>query len=279
MSFFYSLKRSHIMIKMIALDLDNTLLNSAKEISDENVSTLQKLHKKRIAVVLCTGRPINAVWPYVKQLGLTEENDYTITFNGGMVIRNHDQKVLNQKGLTLEDFYLIHKYALDNDLPLDILDFGKVYELTDLVKSTYKEVLNSPLEFVPIDFKELGDKPYSKAIMSEQIASLDNARANFPAEITDHYKIVRSQPKIIEFLPLNMSKAYGLNILLKHLEMDFSNMMAFGDAENDYEMIEAANVGVAMGNASDEIKSIATDVTVDHDDDGVAVFLHKYFNE
>ncbi|MFN1208108.1 HAD-IIB family hydrolase, partial [Enterococcus lactis] len=120
---------------------------------------------------------------------------------------------------------------------------------------------------------------YSKAIMSEQIATLDNARANFPSEITDHYKIVRSQPKIMEFLPLNMSKAYGLNILLKHLEMDFSNLMAFGDAENDYEMIEAANVGVAMGNASDEIKSIATDVTVDHNDDGVAVFLHKYFNE
>ena len=55
--------------------------------------------------------------------------------------------------------------------------------------------------------------------------------------------------------------------------------MAFGDAENDYEMIEAANVGVAMGNASDEIKAIATDVTVDHDDDGVAVFLHKYFKD
>ncbi|KPN80563.1 Hydrolase (HAD superfamily) [Apilactobacillus kunkeei] len=267
------------MIKMIALDLDNTLLNSSKKISDENVSTLQKLHKEGIAVVLCTGRPINAVWPYVKQLGLTEENDYTITFNGGMVIRNHDRHVLNQKGLTLKDFSLIHQYALDHDLPLDILDFEKVYELTDLVKSTYKEVLNSPLEFVLTDFNELDDKPYSKAIMSEQIATLDNARANFPAEITEHYKIVRSQPKIMEFLPLNMSKAYGLNILLKHLDMDFSNLMAFGDAENDYEMIEAAKVGVAMGNASDEIKAIATDVTVDHDDDGVAVFLHKYFKD
>ncbi|MGQ2282790.1 Cof-type HAD-IIB family hydrolase [Apilactobacillus kunkeei] len=265
------------MIKMIALDLDNTLLNSAKEISVENVSTLQKLHKNGISVVLCTGRPINAVWPYVKQLGLTDENDYTITFNGGMVIRNHDQNILNQKGLSLDDFSLIHQYASDNDLPLDILDFEKVYELTDLVKSSYKEVLNSPLEFVQKDFSKLEDKPYSKAIMSEQVVTLNNARANFPAIINDHYKIVRSQPKIMEFLPLNMSKAYGLNILLKHLGMDFSNLMAFGDAENDYEMIEAAKMGVAMGNASDEIKAIATEITIDHDNDGVAFFLKSIF--
>ena len=68
------------MIKMIALDLDNTLLNSRKEISARNEAVLKKLHEQGIRVVLCTGRPINAIWPYIEQLGLTAAEDYTITF-------------------------------------------------------------------------------------------------------------------------------------------------------------------------------------------------------
>lgn len=266
------------MIKMIALDLDNTLLNSEKKISTANQETLKVLHEQGIAVVLCTGRPVNAVWPYVEQLDLSGPNDYTITFNGGMVIKNDDQSVLNQKSLSKADFSLIHQFASDHQLPLDILDFKKVYELTDLVKSTYKEVLNSPLEFEQIDFTDLPEQEYSKSIMSEQVATLDQARADLPDEIKNSYQIVRSQPKIMEFLPENMSKAYGLEILLHHLELDFTNLMAFGDAENDQEMLKAAHIGVAMGNASDEIKAIADDVTLDHDEDGVAVYLHHYFN-
>jgi HAD superfamily hydrolase (TIGR01484 family) len=59
------------MIKMIALDMDNTLLNSQKEISPRNEAVLKRLHEQGIKIVLCTGRPINAIWPYIEQLGLT----------------------------------------------------------------------------------------------------------------------------------------------------------------------------------------------------------------
>lgn len=266
------------MIKMIALDLDNTLLNSDKQISIANQETLKVLHEQGIAVVLCTGRPINAVWPYVKQLDLLGPNDYTITFNGGMIVKNDDQSVLSKKSLSKADFNLIHQFATEYQLPLDILDFEKVYELTDLVKSTYQEVLNSPLQFVTSSFSALPDQEYSKAIMSEQVETLNQARANLSDEILAQYQIVRSQPQIMEFLPKNMSKAAGLKILLQHFNLDFANLMAFGDAENDKEMLQAAQMGVAMENASDEIKAIADDITLNHDDDGVAVYLHHYFN-
>lgn len=266
------------MIKMIALDLDNTLLNSSKKISAQNQKILHELHQRQIKVVVCTGRPINAVWPYIDQLGLTEPNDYTITFNGGMIIRNHDRQVLYKTGLKLADFDLIHDYAEKHNLPLDILDFKQVYELTDLGKSSYQEVLNAPLQFIDKDFADLSDQEeYSKAIMSESVQRLDQARADFPASVADKYKIVRSQPQIMEFLPKQMSKAYGLNILLKHFGLDFSNLMAFGDAENDLEMLQAAQVGVAMENASDAIKKTADATTLDNDSDGVAAYLIEYF--
>lgn len=87
------------MIKMVALDLDNTLLNSNKEISQRNERVLKQLHQQGIKVVLCTGRPINAIWPYIEQLGLTDPEDYTITFNGGLVINNESREHLFELGM------------------------------------------------------------------------------------------------------------------------------------------------------------------------------------
>ena len=76
------------MIKMVALDLDGTLLTSDKKISQRNEAILKQLHHDGIKIVLCTGRPINAIWKYIEQLGLTNVDDYTITFNGALVIQN-----------------------------------------------------------------------------------------------------------------------------------------------------------------------------------------------
>ena len=88
------------MIKMIALDMDNTLLNSQKEISPRNEAVLKRLHEQGIKIVLCTGRPINAIWPYIEQLGLTTADDYTITFNGGLVVNNQTRAALSEHGIS-----------------------------------------------------------------------------------------------------------------------------------------------------------------------------------
>ena len=82
------------MIKMIALDLDNTLLNSNKEISKRNEQVLKALHERGIHVVLCTGRPINAIWPYIEKLVLTQPDDFTINFKVGLEINNDNKENL-----------------------------------------------------------------------------------------------------------------------------------------------------------------------------------------
>ncbi|WP_346347381.1 Cof-type HAD-IIB family hydrolase [Apilactobacillus xinyiensis] len=265
------------LIKLIALDLDNTLLNSNKEISEQNATTLKKLHNDGFKVVLCTGRPINAVWNYVEQLNLLQPDDYTVTFNGGMVIRNIDKKVLFQDSLSLNDFKLLHDFANQNSLPLDILDFKQVYSLVDLVQSDYKEVLNANLKFVSASFNDLPDQKYSKAIMSASSKKLDDVRRDMPDIIKNNYHIVRSQPQIMEFLKPGVNKANGLERLLEKLNFNFSNLMTFGDAENDIEMLKVAKIGVVMDNAKTDIKKIGDDITLDHDQDGVAYYLKKYF--
>lgn len=133
------------MIKMIALDLDNTLLNSRKEISARNEAVLKKLHEQGIHVVLCTGRPINAIWPYIEQLGLTAAEDYTITFNGGLVINNLTKEHLFERGMAKQDLQPLLGFVEANEIPLNVLDFDRVYELNDFPGSIYRTVLKLSL--------------------------------------------------------------------------------------------------------------------------------------
>lgn len=75
-------------VKLIALDLDGTLLNSAKEISAPNIEAIQEARQKGVEVVLTTGRPLAAIQPFLKTLKMLDFDDFSITFNGGLVQRN-----------------------------------------------------------------------------------------------------------------------------------------------------------------------------------------------
>lgn len=264
------------MIKMIALDLDNTLLNNNKEISQRNERVLRKLHEQGIHVVLCTGRPINAIWPYIEQLGLTTPDDYTITFNGGLVVNNLTKDHLFEFGMKKKDLAPLLDYVHDHKIPLNVLDFEQVYELNDFPGSIYRTVLKN-INFTPLAAADLPEKTYSKAVMAIPAEKLTAIIKNLPAELTKHYHAVQSQPMIMEFLPIGVNKSVGLKVLLEHFGEDFSNLMSFGDADNDLEMIKAAEQGIVMANGLPQVKKVATAITDSNEDDGVATYCEKYF--
>lgn len=264
------------MIKVIALDLDNTLLNSNKEISARNERVLKKLHSQGIHVVLCTGRPINAIWPLIEQLGLTKPDDYTITFNGGLVINNVSKEHLFELGMTRDDLQPLLKFVKQENIPLDILDYDRVYELSDQPRSIYKTVLKN-IEFRDTKSTELRETTYSKAVMAIPAKKLTPIIQNLPAELKQKYHAVQSQPMIMEFLPPKVNKMVGLQALLQHFNLDFSNLMSFGDADNDLEMIQAAAQGIVMANGLPEVKKAATAITDSNDEDGVASYCERYF--
>lgn len=264
------------MIKMIALDLDNTLLNSNKEISVRNTTVLKQLHQAGIHVVLCTGRPINAIWPYIEQLGLTGDDDYTITFNGGLVIHNQTRQHLSELGMSRQDLQPLFDFVTNNQIPLDVLDFERVYELLDMPRSIYKTVLKN-IEFRDTHIAELPDTTFSKAVMAIPAEQLSQIINQLPSELSQHYHAVQSQPMIMEFLPLTVNKAVGLKALLNHFDLGFENLMTFGDADNDLEMIKAAKQGIVMANGLPEVKKVATALTDSNDEDGVATYCEHYF--
>ena len=109
------------MIKLVAIDLDGTLLTDDKRISQKNLTVLQKAKEQGVKVVLCTGRPLAAITPFIEQLGLNEPGDYSITFNGGLVQKNDTGEILSKSAMTLEDVQRISQLMIELDLPLDVL--------------------------------------------------------------------------------------------------------------------------------------------------------------
>lgn len=261
---------------MVALDLDNTLLNSSKEISQRNERVLKQLHQRGIKVVLCTGRPINAIWPYIEQLGLTNPDDYTITFNGGLVINNESRKHLFELGMKKRDLLPLFSYVKKKKIPLNVLDFEQVYELNDYPGSIYRTVLKN-IEFQNISMNDVPDITYSKAVMAIIPERLSAIIKELPADLKAHYHAVQSQPMIMEFLPKGLNKAVGLKALLDYFGDDFSNLMTFGDADNDFEMIKVAAQGIVMENGLPNVKAVATAITDTNDNDGVAKYCERYF--
>lgn len=266
------------MINTIALDMDNTLLDSQKKISPRNTAVLRKLHENGVHVVLCTGRPINAIWPYIEQLGLTQPDDYTITFNGGLVVNNVTRKSIFHNGFSYEDLKDVFRFAHEHNYPLDVLDFDRVYEIMDMPRSIYKGTLKN-IEFVDSNFDELpaGEHPYAKVVMAIEPHRLSRIIEKIPAAIKRAKHVVQSQPHILEYLPQGVDKSVGLKHLLAHFDSDFSNLMTFGDADNDLGMTKVAADGVVMANGLPEVKEVADHLTASNDDDGVAVYLEKAF--
>lgn len=263
------------MIKLVALDLDNTLLTNDKKISKTNEQALKAISAKGIKVVLCTGRPINAIWHYIEQLGLTGADDYTITFNGALVINNTTREPLAKQGMTKADLQPLHDFLKANGFPLDVLNFDQVYPMTDLTKSIY--TLGGDIKFEPTTFADLPDQTYAKAVVAAPKEVVDAVQAQLPDDLKKKFHIARSQPTILEFLSLTTDKSVGLKALLSHFDEDFSNLMAFGDAENDAGMLKAAEVGVAMANAQPAITALTQYHTGTNEDDGVAEFVNEYF--
>lgn len=115
------------MIKLVAIDLDGTLLNEQKLISDENKQALAQAKQQGVKIVLCTGRPLAAMAHYLQELGLVDEGDYSITFNGGLVQKNDTGEIMEKKVMEVSDIQRLYKLAQQLDLPLDVLSDNVVY--------------------------------------------------------------------------------------------------------------------------------------------------------
>ena len=260
------------MIKLIAIDMDGTLLNSKKELLEETKQYFKNFHNKNTEtlLVLCTGRPETGIRPYLKDLGYLEENHYIISQNGASIYESQTGKRVmdafvdstaiqkwielgKKHGISVMGAGVDYYYSFDED-PTEWMEFDVKLVSGKLKRIPTKESLN-------IDF-------YKILLMGDE-EQLNEFETFIPQEWRDEFYVVRSQKYLVEVLTKGVNKAFGLEKLAQKLNIQPSEIAAIGDAANDIEMLEYAGLAIAMGNASEEVKAIADIVTDTNENNGV----------
>lgn len=267
-------------IKMIAVDLDGTLLSSGNMILPETQRMLRIATENGIKVVLATGRPLSGVINFARQLGLEGDDQYAVVFNGA-VVQTISGRVLMSQKLNYQDFnnmmrfqrlshVQVHfettKYFLTCDHDLSVQMQINAALTNNILK--VRERKDIPQDFT---FNKVG---FTSTEGSNQVEKLWNS---LPDWAFDAYDIVRSFDDIIELNALGASKGNALMDLASRLKVDQKDVMIFGDQGNDLSMFENPNFKkIAMGNAIGQIKDLADYVTDDNDHNGIAKALKKF---
>lgn len=264
------------MYKLIAIDMDGTLLRNDKTISEDTKKALKKAREKGVKVVLATGRPIDGVMRYLEELDLIHNNEYVLSFNGAIIKDIGTDKVIYRDVLKGYDF--IDLYKLSKELGVNIHAFAEEGCITPKInKYSQLEGSINGIQVIEKDISEINsNEDIIKIMMIDEPEILQSAIDNLPKEIYYKYTVVRSAPYFLEFLSKTCNKGEGVEKLSRYLGINREEVICIGDAGNDSHMIEFAGLGVAMGNAFPEIKEIADFITDTNEDNGVANVVNKF---
>ena len=280
--------------KMVALDMDGTLLNNKQEISEKNVQVLKKLSERDIIIVIATGRSSGSVTKYINTslADLKQSKFPMVVFNGSVCMvrdkQSGDVETIFRNALTEDSVRDLIRMTTENNLVLQYYngETGEVFvnpqpgneEHRSLVER-YGGLVGKPQTEVS-DYEGLiasGDLPVKVLALTPE-SKVDEVYAK-PLNVDLHRIRGSPHPFFVEFLMPGNTKGTAITSLCKHMGIDLSEVVAFGDGENDAEMLEAVGMGVAMANGRPKAKEYANEVTErTNDDDGVAYHLEKLFD-
>lgn len=265
-------------IRLIALDIDDTLLTSTHQILPSTVSAVQDALKQGIKVVLCTGRPLAGAQPFLDQLGITGDDQYVITCNG-TVIKTAAGQVVATHLLTNDTYREITALGKTLRLPTNVLDERSNIYTADrdvdwviVMQAAENEaglLIREPSE-LPTDFE------IAKVLFVGQSELLDEAEPAVRNALGDRFYVVRAGSVFLEVMNKLANKGQALKDLAAMLSLTQDEIMAVGDEGNDIAMFEAVGLPVAMGNGTAEAKAHAKVIAGTNDEGGLAAAIRQY---
>lgn len=261
--------------KMICLDIDGTLLNSKHQITDEVKRAINvAVNEKNIPVILVSARMPKGITFLQREL----EIEQPIICYSGALILDKDNNVLSKEFISVSNLEEVYKLTKNHNIHMSLYKDNEWYiEEMDYWAKQESEITN----IIPriTDFNELMQVWREEGAGPNKILCMAN-----PEEISfikenihdNSLNIYPSKPTYLEIMPGKASKTSAINCLQKKFNVDKTEIIAMGDNYNDIDMIEYAGLGIAMGNAPEDVKKHADYVTSTNDEDGVAEALKKY---
>ena len=264
--------------KIMAIDLDDTLLREDLTISPYTVQTLQKAAAAGIYVTLCSGRTDNAILPFVRQLEIAglEQGRFIIAQNGAVIYDLHLRREILYR--TVEPEILLEAHEIASSYGL----FPEVYNPTTIFtpqdnKWTQVDVGLTGLHMEVVQGFPALLRGHPKMVIPGEPEVLLRLQDELRENIGSRCVIFISKPYFLEIMPYNCGKGEALQWLCSRLAIPMTEAMPFGDSMNDESMIRLAGLSVAMVNGLDSIKDLARYVTeFTNNQDGLARFVEKY---
>lgn len=277
-------------IKVILMDVDGTLANSDKKVTQETREALLKAQDAGVLLVLASGRTDNGLKYYANELNMGEHHGLLICNNGATVLDYQTKEVLFSQALSIEE-------------GKEVLEHLKKFDVCPVVaKGEYmyvNDVFNNTIEK---DGKPWNVLEYESRSNNYKLCEIEDLTAwcdfeiskiltyGEPSYLQEHYEEMKvpfgerinsmfTAPFYYEFTATGVDKTKAIKKAIEISGFHADEMIAFGDAQNDKTMVEYAGIGVAMGNATDELKEVADYITDDLDHDGIAKALYHFLPE
>lgn len=287
------------MYKLVAVDLDGTLLNSYGEVTEYTKEVIKKVQQKGLKFIIASGRPMDSIKSISKDIGADK---YFIAGNGAIIYDTQKQKIIYEKYIPKQKVLEIAKICEQNNIFYNIyteknvitqyLKYNVLYYFKENLKKepdkkTNIMVVNNMYEFIKnseeIKCIKITICDESKIIFNSIIKKLKNIK---DIEVLDVLHMSRKLIKqgtedvaieyfFTEITSSEVDKINAIKNLIKILNIDIKDVIAIGDNINDKKMIEEAGLGICMGQASEKIKEIANIVAEDNNNDGVAKALEN----
>ena len=260
-------------IKLVAIDIDDTLLNGKKEISEKTIESIKKCTELGIKIVLASGRPLSIVTEdFYKKIGLFNEGNLYIAYNGESIYDIYSKKIYYQDALNIEEVREIDQYFVGTDSARYVhLDNNTtVINPNGYSYIEYKYNLKPEVEANFLEMNEINAHKYQVADEADTIKKM---LRKLPDDIKNKYSVMITMPCFLEFMKNGIDKYQGILKVCEIYGFKEENIMAIGDSMNDLSMIKNASIGVAMKNSIREIWNICDIITDSNNNDGVSKVL------
>lgn len=258
--------------KLIAIDLDDTLLRQDLTISERNKQTIRQAVDQGVTVMIATGRMFASAVPFAKQLELDVP---LITYQGALVKTPVTGEVLYEKLLAPETAYEAVRIGRENGVHMQAYSQDKLYAQAASERADAYTKLTG-VQYHVKDLMEAAAGGMPKLLYAGEPDFLDAFAPKVKAALGERANVFKSKPYFLEVTHPEATKGQALDHVVRSMGITRDNVMAIGDSYNDIDMLEYAGLGIAMANAPEAIRLKADYVTGHHEQDGVAEALQRF---